>query len=84
MSEYRHNTNPRDLEPHFSQHMMALTAEELYRKAEIAIELAYRDKRIALLESVAEAAVQFWTRDYVWDLDELYLALRAAGYLKDA
>jgi len=39
--------------------------------------------RIALLEAVAGVAVQFWTRDDVYVLDELENALRAAGYLKE-
>jgi len=47
--------DPRELEPHFSRHMMAMTAEDLHRKAAIAEELAYRDKRIEELEAVVEA-----------------------------
>ena len=36
--------NPRDLEPYFSLHMLAMTEENLVEKADIAIELAFRDK----------------------------------------
>ncbi len=39
------------LEPHYSRHVMAMTAEELYAKSDIAAELAFRDKRIAELEA---------------------------------
>lgn len=44
--------DPRQLEPYFSQHMMAMTAEGLHMKAAIAEELAHRDKRIADLEAI--------------------------------
>ena len=44
--------DPRELEPHFSQHMQAMTSERLYSKADIAIQLAWRDKRIAELEAL--------------------------------
>ncbi len=54
-TEYRTRPDPRDLEPFFSRHMMAMTAEELDSKADIAMELAYRDKRIALLEAEVAA-----------------------------
>lgn len=36
--------DPRDLEPYFSLHMLAMTAENLVEKADIAMELAFRDK----------------------------------------
>lgn len=44
--------DPRDLEPYFSRHMMAMTAEKLNTKAAIAEELAYRDKQIHALEKM--------------------------------
>jgi hypothetical protein len=37
---------PGDLEPHYSAHVAAMTAEGLHGKAEIAIELAFRDKEL--------------------------------------
>jgi len=42
--------DPVTLEPYFSKHMLAMTEEDLHNKADIAVELAYRDKRIAELE----------------------------------
>lgn len=50
--------NPRLLEPHFSAHMLAMTAEDLRGKAEIAAELAWRDAEIASLrQQLATACV---------------------------
>lgn len=46
--------DPRKLEPYFSQHMMAMTAEQLFGKAEIAQELAFRDQQIAELKKQLE------------------------------
>lgn len=47
--------DPRDLEPHFSKHMSAMTSEDLHSKAAIAEELAYRDQRIdALVEGLRQ------------------------------
>ena len=40
-----------DLEPHYSRHVSAMTAEGLHSKADIAAELAFRDARIAALEA---------------------------------
>lgn len=40
---------PWDLEPYYSAHVSAMTSEELHSKADIAEELAFRDKRIAEL-----------------------------------
>jgi hypothetical protein len=48
---YSKNRNPEELEPQFFDHMMAMTGENLHGKREIAMELAYRDKRIAELEA---------------------------------
>lgn len=41
--------DPRELEPHFTNHMGAMTFEKLHTKAAIAMELAYRDQRIEAL-----------------------------------
>jgi hypothetical protein len=38
--------NPRNLEPHLSRHMQAMTAEGLHDKGDIACELAWRDAEI--------------------------------------
>lgn len=46
---------PWDLEPHYSAHVMAMTAEDLHSKADIAAELAFRDKEIERL--CAEAKI---------------------------
>ena len=54
MSEYYKTGDARTLEPYFSRHMMAMTAENLDSKADIAMELAERDQRIALLEAAAQ------------------------------
>lgn len=57
MSEYYKTADARTLEPHFSRHMMAMTTENLNSKDDIAMELAARDQRIALLkEALLEAA----------------------------
>lgn len=53
--QYGHD-DAREYEPYFSRHLMAMTAEDLHSKGEIACELAYRDARIAELKKVAEAA----------------------------
>ncbi len=52
-TQYPTDLDPRALEPQFSCHMLALTAEGLHDKSAIAEQLAWRDKRIeALKESV--------------------------------
>lgn len=48
------DTHPKDLAPHFSQHMEAMTAEALHDKGDIAVQLAWRDKRIVELEAMLE------------------------------
>jgi hypothetical protein len=40
---------PMDLEPYYHRHVAAMTEEELHHKADIAAELAFRDKRIGEL-----------------------------------
>ena len=39
------------LEPYYCQHVSAMTTEGLHSKADIAEQLAWRDKRIAELEA---------------------------------
>lgn len=48
--------NPEELEPYFGMHMSAMTEENLFSKAEIAMELAHRDCRIAELEAEIQCA----------------------------
>jgi hypothetical protein len=43
---YPRDLNPAALEPHLSQHKLALTAEGLDGKADIAEQLAWRDQRL--------------------------------------
>jgi len=81
--QYGHD-DARDYEPYFSRHLMAMTAENLHSKGEIACELAYRDARIAELEAVAEAAVivcQLVDEKSSMVYGLLERPLRAAGYL---
>jgi hypothetical protein len=53
---YDKTATGRDLEPWFSKHMMAMTAEGLHAKSEIAVELARRDMQIEeLQESLVES-----------------------------
>jgi hypothetical protein len=42
--------DPRTLSPYFERHMLAMTAEELVQKGDIAVQLAIRDEMIARLE----------------------------------
>ena len=51
MTEYAER-DPEELDEggHYCKHLMAMTAEDLHSKRDIACELAYRDKRIAELE----------------------------------
>lgn len=53
MNHYK-KRDARELDPFFGEHMQAMTAEALYDKADIALELAFRDKRIAALEAELE------------------------------
>lgn len=52
--------NPRELEPYYSDHISALTEESLHAKADIAVELAWRDLQIANQRAVIEAAKDWW------------------------
>lgn len=61
--------NPEELEPFYSDHVLAMTQEDLRSKAAIAAELAYRDSlikelRMRLRMARAEAADYFSTLDY--------------------
>ena len=48
-------SNPAILEPYYSQHVAAMTAEDLHSKSDIAAELAFRDAEIARLREALEA-----------------------------
>lgn len=61
---YDKTATGRDLEPWFSKHMMAMTAEGLHAKSEIAVELARRDRRIKELEYELNYAVVSGGRAY--------------------
>lgn len=43
--------DPMALEPHYSRHVMAMTAEQLHWKSDIAAELSFRDKEIERLRA---------------------------------
>lgn len=45
--------HPWDLEPHYQRHVGAMTSEALHSKADIAIQLAWRDQMIETLRSQA-------------------------------
>jgi len=46
---YDKDRRPWDLEPYYSRHISAMSSEALHSKADIATELAFRDKEIAAL-----------------------------------
>jgi len=50
--------DPNKLEPWYSQHVSAMTAEGLYAKSAIAAELAYRDQQIKELSDALTWATQ--------------------------
>lgn len=50
--QYPKNLDPRKLEPHFSRHMLAMTAEGLHDKSAIAEQLAWRDQTIEQLTTM--------------------------------
>lgn len=64
---------PSDLEPFYSEHIAAMTAEALHSKADIAEELAFRDSEIARLTSEVKALrhqmsrMVFDQRELGWD-----------------
>ena len=43
---------PQDCEPYYCAHVMAMTAEGLHSKSDIAVQLAWRDKRIDELKAL--------------------------------
>ncbi len=51
MSKRYPDIAPWEVEPFYSEHVAAMTAERLHGKAEIAAQLAWRDQRIAELEA---------------------------------
>lgn len=55
MSEYR-NSDIEDCLEIYAKHVNAMTAENLYSKSDIAIELAYRDKQIEQLQSSLQSS----------------------------
>jgi len=57
-----------ELGEHYAQHVNALTAEKLHSKSEIALELAYRDNRIAELEAENARQREMYQRlEAEWD-----------------
>lgn len=53
---------PWDLEPHYCRHISAMTTENLHNKADIAIQLAWRDLQIEwLTELVQSSAPLAWS-----------------------
>ena len=44
-----------ELDEHYANHIIALSIEQLNSKSDIAAELAFRDQRIAKLESLLKA-----------------------------
>lgn len=50
-AEYPDDLCPWNLEPHYSRHTSAITAEGLHSKAEIATQLAWRDQTIERLRA---------------------------------
>ena len=61
MTKLYKERNHEDLEPYLFNHMMAMTGEGLHSKADIAAELAFRDKRIEELEeALARSEEEVW------------------------
>lgn len=53
---YPKTVGPWELEPHYSRHVGAMTSEGLHEKADIAFQLALRDKQIAELQAELDDA----------------------------
>jgi hypothetical protein len=53
--------HPWDLEPHYTRHVSAMTSEALHSKADIAIQLAWRDQEIERLSFLAKGQEAPWT-----------------------
>ena len=84
MKHYRQHTVPNyKMGQHYMNHVMAMTAEDLHSKAEIAEELAVRDMRIEALEALVrmceDAMEQIEEIDYrlCGDITQLDKALTA-------
>ena len=75
MTEYRNRQTLDQLEPYYSRHISAMTAEDLFSKSDIAAELAIRDKRIAELELSAGHAMELHERWCNCDVEELSNAM---------
>jgi hypothetical protein len=56
-----------NLEPQYSRHVSAMTREGLHGKAEIAAELAWRDRQIGLLKRAINDALMHLRTN--WDID---------------
>lgn len=50
--------DPRELEPHFARHMLAMTAEDLHSKSAIAEQLAWRDQRLEAANAICAARLK--------------------------
>lgn len=59
------DVDPRTVEPYYSRHVEAMTAEGLHAKSDIAAQLAWRDAEIARL--TAELAADREPRDVCWE-----------------
>lgn len=65
---YDLNRRPWNLEPYYSRHVSAMTSEKLHSKADIAAELAFRDKEIAALRLTLAALSEHepsWPDDFL-------------------
>lgn len=56
--EYRNYIDSEKLYPEYTKHIFAMTAEGLHVKADIACELAYRDKQISVLRAACQMALE--------------------------
>jgi hypothetical protein len=63
-----------DLEPYYCQHISGMTEFELHDKSDIAEQLAWRDKRIAELQSELDDA---WRNDHPKTAEQLLIEARA-------
>jgi len=86
MSEYDKDRDPEALEPFYTRHVSAMTAEGLHAKSDIAAELAYRDMQLQSsrliaekLAGVIERAIELVPVDNSQGL-QTYLKLNLAEY----
>ena len=54
---YPLNLKPWELEPHYSKHVADMTAEALHDKSDIALQLAWRDKKLADLQRIISECI---------------------------